>query len=257
MRAVILVLALLASPSLSSTTLSCFSFGLLDLPTFGFSGEEVVTEKSKEMEPGEVRSSPSSPRSSPSSPRSSTNSFDACFWGLISFVVFSVVPAGLKSEVARVRERLTSLPSLAASPDIGNIDMSDMDGNRRLDLNIYNYVDTSGPGQDISLSPPPSLYTPPPPAYPPSQFYPQYSPPESQYSPPQSQYSSPESQYSSLQSQYSPEHPQHSPSYSPPISSSFLQDDWEGKLGVSHIHQCHVLLGLPKATQMISTNDHT
>ena len=50
MRAVILALALLASPSLSSTTLSCFSFGLLDLPTFGFSGEEVVTEKSKVRE---------------------------------------------------------------------------------------------------------------------------------------------------------------------------------------------------------------
>ena len=41
---------------------------------------------------------------------------------------------------------------------------------------MYNYVDTSGPSNDISISPPPSLFTPPPPpGYPPprSSGYPQ------------------------------------------------------------------------------------
>ena len=60
MRAVILVLALLASPSLSSTTLSCFSFGLLDLPTFLASAPVSL---------GSVHSIPSPRTSAPPPPR--------------------------------------------------------------------------------------------------------------------------------------------------------------------------------------------
>merc|ERR1711990_1142275 len=104
----VLVLLLSTKSTTSSTTLSCFSVGLLDLPTFGFNQEkqEEAEKKSEAQAEGEGRQI--------------TSSFDACFWGLLSFVVFSVVPAGLKSEVARVQERIQeALPSpLAGSlPD--------------------------------------------------------------------------------------------------------------------------------------------
>merc|ERR1711997_754839 len=122
--------------------------------------------------------------------RQVTSSFDACFWGLLSFVVFSVVPAGLKSEVARVQERIhAALPSPLAgppTPDFPDYPQQLDDGNRRLDLNVYNYVDPSGPSNDLadsSFSPGESPFSSD------SQFSPGESPPP--FSPRQTQGSHP------------------------------------------------------------------
>jgi len=269
----LLVLLLNSKAALSTTKLSCFSVGLLDLPTFGFNQEEKEAEEKSEEE---------------GDGRQVTSSFDACFWGLLSFVVFSVVPAGLKSEVARVQERINAaLPSpLASSPlEFPDYPQELDDGNRRLDLNVYNYVDTSGPSNDISNSPPPSLFTPPPPpGYPPprSSGYPQ---PSSSGIPPSSNsvyefvhqssygmgqapaYSRPAYQQASYgvqqaiqtsEAQAGWPHVSHqqvgnsqqaysaaSPVYSPPISSSLLQDDWEGKLMVGNSDSSDQLAKLP------------
>jgi len=224
----------------SSTTLSCFSVSLLDLPSFGFSQEEEKVEKDQAEGAG----------------RQVTSSFDACFWGLLSFVVFSVVPAGLKSEVSRVQERINAaLPS----PHAGSTGFPDYpqqieDGNRRLDLNVYNYVDTSGPSNDLSISPPPPLFTPPPPpGFPANSVYEFIH--QSSYGVGQA------SSYNPSTYQQPPDwaqQPSHlsggqaawgqsglgmskqgydtvpAPIYSPPISSSLLQDDWEGKLMVDN-----------------------
>lgn len=216
----VLVLVFSTNRASSSTTLSCFSVGLLDLPTFGFNQEkqEEGEDKSEEKE-GEGRQV--------------SSSFDACFWGLLSFVVFSVVPAGLKSEVARVQERIHAALPLAGSPppDFADYPQQIDDGNRRLDLNVYNYVDTSGPSNDL-------FEPPPPPGPPPNSVYefihqssygvgqaPAYSP--SAYQQPSLGVQHP-AQPSGGEAGW----PQGSPIYSPPISSSLLQDDWEGKLMV-------------------------
>jgi len=248
----LLVSVLLTKRVSSSTTLSCFSVGLLDLPTFGFNQQEEKAEEKSEAE-GEGRQV--------------TSSFDACFWGLLSFVVFSVVPAGLKSEVARVQERIhAALPSPLAgppTPDFPDYPQQLDDGNRRLDLNVYNYVDTSGPSNDLadsSFSPGESPFSSD------SQFSPGESPPpfspqtnpgfpsnsvyefihQSSYGVGQApSYSQSAYQQPSLGVQQQPVHPSEgeagwpergvgSPIYSPPISSSLLQDDWEGKLMVGN-----------------------
>jgi len=246
----LLVSVLVTKRASSSTTLSCFSVGLLDLPTFGFNQEEGKAEEKSEAE-GEGRQV--------------TSSFDACFWGLLSFVVFSVVPAGLKSEVARVQERIhAALPSPLAgppAPDFPDYPQLIDDGNRRLDLNVYNYVDTSGPSNDLADSPfspgePPfSLGESPPPfspqsnpAFPSNSVYefihqssygvgqaPSYSP--SAYQQPSFGIQQPvlvqPSKGEAGESSW-PERGGGSPIYSPPISSSLLQDDWEGKLMVGN-----------------------
>jgi len=223
----LLVLVLSTKRVSSSTTLSCFSVGLLDLPTFGFNQEkqEEAEDKSEEKE-GEGRQV--------------SSSFDACFWGLLSFVVFSVVPAGLKSEVARVQERIHAALPLAGSPspDFADYPQQIDDGNRRLDLNVYNYVDTSGPSND--------LFEPPPPSGPPPnsvyEFIHQSSYGVGQaptYSPSAYQEPSFGLQHAGQPSEggagWPPTSQQEgSPIFSPPISSSLLQDDWEGKLMVGN-----------------------
>merc|ERR1711971_288288 len=204
----LLVSVLVTKRASSSTTLSCFSVGLLDLPTFGFNQEE---EKSEAEGEG----------------RQVTSSFDACFWGLLSFVVFSVVPAGLKSGVARVQERIHAALPLAGSPspDFADYPQQIDDGNRRLDLNVYNYVDTSGPS-------PNSVY----------EFIHQSSygvGQASTYSPSAYQEPSFGLQHAGQPSEggagWPPTSQQEgSPIFSPPISSSLLQDDWEGKLMVGN-----------------------
>jgi len=233
----VLLLVLSTKRASSSTTLSCFSVGLLDLPTFGFNQEE---KQDEEEEKSEVKEGEG---------RQVSSSFDACFWGLLSFVVFSVVPAGLKSEVARVQERIHAALPLSGStpPDFADYPQQIDDGNRRLDLNVYNYVDTSGPSNDL-------FEPPPPPGPPPNSVYefihqssygvgqaPAYSPSAYQQTsfdiqpsahPSEAEVGWPQQQGSPIYSNPSLE--QGSPIYSPPISSSLLQDDWEGKLTVGN-----------------------
>ena len=69
----------------SSTTLSCFSVGLLDLPTFGFNQEKQEEAEAKSevtkwlsLEVKLVRQAQAEGEG-----RQVNSSFDACFWGLL------------------------------------------------------------------------------------------------------------------------------------------------------------------------------
>ena len=82
----VFVLMLSTKRASSSTTLSCFSVGLLDLPTFGFNQEkqeeaEAKSEVTKWLSL-EVKLVTAQAQAEEEG-RQVSSSFDACFWGLL------------------------------------------------------------------------------------------------------------------------------------------------------------------------------
>eukprot|EP00090_Calanus_glacialis_P000709 TRINITY_DN10477_c0_g1_i2.p1 TRINITY_DN10477_c0_g1~~TRINITY_DN10477_c0_g1_i2.p1 ORF type:complete len:266 (-),score=23.08 TRINITY_DN10477_c0_g1_i2:117-914(-) len=156
---VIFLLATIYS-TFSSITLSCFSFPIIDLPSLGFSSSSGIYVQSGVNFLTNVGAN-------------TTATVDGCLWGLASVLLLEILPSILSGQAAQLFERISSssddtsdsvepidpyqqpsLPSLPAYsqtyPDYSNY--NDVEGNRRLDVNEYEYIDTAPTSNDISLN---------------------------------------------------------------------------------------------------------
>lgn len=167
----LLTTVLVVRMSRATLTISCFSFPFLDLPSYGFSSSQGLHQTSGANFLSNVGSD-------------TTASLDACFWGVVSFVLLEILPGLLTGSgtLARIQERISpstqdgAATSTAIDPnsdayifspainpyldpdltyqyeDYTNQDIQG--GNRRLDVNVYNYIDTTGSSNPSSNTEP-------------------------------------------------------------------------------------------------------
>jgi hypothetical protein len=141
-----IVLSSTFNSAFSSITLSCFSFPILDLPSLGFSSSSGVTVESGLNFLTNVGAD-------------TTATVDGCLWGLASVLLLEILPSILSGQAAQLLERISSpvdetsdtVPAYSQQyPDYGNYNA--VEGNRRLDVNEYEYIDTSPTSKDISMN---------------------------------------------------------------------------------------------------------
>jgi len=160
----VIVLSATLYSAFSSITLSCFSFPIVDLPSLGFSSTAGIYVESGVNFLTNVGGN-------------STATVDGCLWGLASVLLLEILPSILSGQAAQLFERISSSsdessekvsaidpyqqpsissipsyihPTPSSYPDYSNY--NDIEGNRRLDVNEYEYVDTSPTSNDISMN---------------------------------------------------------------------------------------------------------
>jgi len=144
-----ILISVFVCSSSSSITMSCFSFPILDLPSFGFSSSSGLYVQSGVNFLTNVGAN-------------TTATVDGCLWGLASLLLLEILPTILSGEAAQLLDRISSssfpltshspekLSSTAPTGGSSQTGYADYDsygaigtGNRRLDVNEYEYIDTS------------------------------------------------------------------------------------------------------------------
>jgi len=88
-----------------------------------------------------------------------TINVDGCLWGLAGVLLLEILPSILSGQAATLLERISSSPEIAKDSvkeveqyEPYYTDYSQVEGNRRLDVNEYEYIDTSPTSNHISMN---------------------------------------------------------------------------------------------------------